>query len=92
MGKPVVSTRLGAEGLNFPEDLEILLADDPTAFSRRVVRLLEDVAFRRAVGQAARRRVEQEYTPAVLRRQLSRALARVASTPPAPAELAVGLA
>ena len=88
MGRPVVSTRLGAEGLNFAEDLEILLADDPAAFSRQVVRLLEDTAFRRAVGQAARRRVEQEYTPAVLRRQLARALARAAATPPAPAALA----
>jgi len=88
MGKPVVSTRLGAEGLNFAEDLEILLADDPTAFSRRVVRLLEDAAFRRAVGEAARRRVEQEYTPAILRRQLGRALSRAASTPPAPGAVA----
>lgn len=88
MGKPVVSTRLGAEGLNFAEDLEILLADDPAAFSRQVVRLLEDAAFRRAVGRAARRRVEQEYTPAVLRHQLGRALARAATTPPAPTTLA----
>jgi glycosyltransferase involved in cell wall biosynthesis len=88
MGKPVVSTRLGAEGLNFAENLEILLADDPAAFSGQVVRLLEDPAFRRAVGQAARRRVEQEYTPAVLRRQLGRALARVATTPSPPTTLA----
>lgn len=88
MGKPVVSTRLGAEGLNFTEDREILLADDPAAFAGRVVRLLEDTAFRRAVGQAARRRVEQEYTPAVLRYQLGCALSRVAAVPPPPAELA----
>ena len=88
MAKPVVSTRLGAEGLNFTEGEEILLADDPAAFSRQVVRLLEDAAFRRAVGQADRRRVAQEYSPAVLRRQVSRALARAASALPAPAALA----
>jgi hypothetical protein len=61
MGKPVVSTRLGAEGLSVTDDSDILLADDPETFARQVGRLLgsDDLATR--VGLAARRLVETSY-------------------------------
>jgi glycosyltransferase involved in cell wall biosynthesis len=61
MGKPVVSTRLGAEGLSVTDDSDILLADDPETFARQVGRLLgsDDLAAR--VGRAARRLVETSY-------------------------------
>ena len=62
MGKAVVSTTLGAEGLHFTDGKEIILADDPRAFARGVARLLGDPALRRSLGDAARRRVEREYS------------------------------
>jgi glycosyltransferase involved in cell wall biosynthesis len=74
MGRAVVSTRLGAEGLGFAEGGEILLADAPPAFADAVVRLLEDGGLRAEVGRAARRRVEAEYGPRVVEEQLARAL------------------
>lgn len=61
MSKPVVSTRVGAEGLDFVHGEEILLADEPRAFARAVADLLGDAPRRRALGLAARRRVEQQY-------------------------------
>jgi glycosyltransferase involved in cell wall biosynthesis len=77
MGKPVVSTRLGAEGLDFADGREILLADEPAELARLTAELLADAPRRRALGSAARRRVEALYSQPVLRRALRAALARL---------------
>lgn len=84
MERAVVSTRLGAEGLDFVEGEEIVLADEPQAFADAVVGLLADPGRRTALGRAARRRVEAEYSPRVVREQLRRALDAVPLTPLAP--------
>lgn len=70
MAKPMVSTRLGAEGLDFEDGEEILLADDPVAFASAVADLLVKPDRRRAIGQAARRRVEAQYSMGALRQSL----------------------
>lgn len=67
MGKAIVSTTVGAEGLDFVHGTEILLADAPQAFSAAVAALLSDPARRRLLGRAARRRVEQLHSIATLR-------------------------
>jgi glycosyltransferase involved in cell wall biosynthesis len=61
MGKAVVSTTLGAEGLPLAGGSEILLADRAEEFARGVVRLLNDPAQRAAVGRAARLKVQREH-------------------------------
>jgi polysaccharide biosynthesis protein PslH len=61
MGKPVVSTRLGAEGIEAADGREILLADDATQFAARVVQLLDDRELGSKMGLAARRLVESRY-------------------------------
>lgn len=53
VGKAVVSTSVGAEGLDVHHDQDILLADDPDAFAGVVTRLLQDVELRRRFEQAA---------------------------------------
>jgi len=75
MAKPIVSTRLGAEGLDFVDGKEILLADEPEAFARAVAGLLGDASRRRELGRAARRRVEESYSLPVLRTAVRTALA-----------------
>jgi len=52
-GKAVVSTSIGAEGLDVHPDQDILLADDPSSFSGAVTMLLEDVDLRRRYERAA---------------------------------------
>jgi glycosyltransferase involved in cell wall biosynthesis len=42
MGKPVVSTSVGAEGLPLSPGEDLLLADNPDAFAAAVVRILSD--------------------------------------------------
>lgn len=81
MGKPVVSTRVGAEGLSFVPDREILIADGPAQFSNRVTDLLNDSVKRAQVGEAARRRVESSHSHSVLREALRSSLASLARGP-----------
>ena len=55
-GIPVVSTRLGAEGLASTDGDVCALADDPDSFAQRVLDLLEDPE--KAAGIARRARAE----------------------------------
>lgn len=52
-GKAVVSTTVGAEGLDVHHDQDILLADDPRAFATAVTVLLQDDDLRRRYEHAA---------------------------------------
>ena len=61
MGKAIVSTTVGAEGLDLKDGTEIFIADEPTAFADAVTRLLTDAQLRRRIGENGRSRVEQDY-------------------------------
>ena len=62
MGKPVVSTSVGAEGLPVQTGENILLADAPNDFASSVVTLLRDSNQRRRLGTAARTLVRENYS------------------------------
>ena len=51
MGKAVVSTTMGAEGLPVRHGENIILADDPADFASQVVQLLRDPQRRAQLGQ-----------------------------------------
>jgi glycosyltransferase involved in cell wall biosynthesis len=53
MGKALVSTSIGAEGLEVESGRDLLLADDATCFADAVLLLLRDAAIRRRLEQAA---------------------------------------
>jgi glycosyltransferase involved in cell wall biosynthesis len=57
-GKAIVSTTLGAEGLDFQHAAHLLLADDPQAFADAVCTLLRDPHERRRLGCGARQAVQ----------------------------------
>lgn len=61
MSKPVVSTSIGAEGIDTTPGTDILLADEPATFAQSVVDLLADDERQQNVGQAGRRLVEAKY-------------------------------
>jgi glycosyltransferase involved in cell wall biosynthesis len=54
MGRPVVTTSLGAEGLGATTGEQLLIADDAAACARAIRRLLADPALATRVGTAAR--------------------------------------
>lgn len=53
VGKAVVSTTVGAEGLDVHHGKDIVLADSPVSFAESVIRLLSDPDVRNRQGQAA---------------------------------------
>jgi sugar transferase (PEP-CTERM/EpsH1 system associated) len=74
MGKAIVSTTIGAEGLPVRHGEELLLADSPEDFAKSVVALLGDAAERRRLGTAARELVETKYSWASVAREFAAVL------------------
>ncbi len=62
--RPMVATVLGAEGLRFEPEREILLRDDDAGFAAACVALLRDDAACARMGAAARRRAIDCYSAA----------------------------
>jgi glycosyltransferase involved in cell wall biosynthesis len=84
MGKPVLSTTIGAEGLDVEDGRHLRLADGPAGFAAAVVELLEDPAARSRLGREGRRLVEARYSWASVTRVFEQQLER-ARRDPAPA-------
>jgi len=61
MGKAVVSTTVGAEGIDVRHGRDILLADEPEDFAVQVGRLLENASLRQRMGTAGRALIEGRY-------------------------------
>ncbi len=61
MRRAVVSTTVGAEGYPVQAGKHLLLADDPDAFARAVIALLEDERLRATIGSAAHDFVASHY-------------------------------
>ncbi len=78
MAKAVVSTAVGAEGLPVTHGEHLLLAEEPRAFARAVVRLLRDLGRRRSIEQAARALVVERYDWSAVATYLENALSETA--------------
>jgi glycosyltransferase involved in cell wall biosynthesis len=61
MGKAVVSTPLGCEGIAVKDGEHLLVADNPADLAARVVRLLDDPALAIRLGMQGRALVERTY-------------------------------
>lgn len=64
-GKAVVSTTVGAEGLDVHHGRDIILADDANAFSQAVIMLLRDRELRRRYEKAAAETAARYDWPAI---------------------------
>jgi glycosyltransferase involved in cell wall biosynthesis len=62
MGKAVVSTSVGCEGLAAEDGRNILVRDDPASFAQAVCAVLGDDALRLRLGLEGRRTVERLYS------------------------------
>ena len=70
MGKPVVSTTIGCEGLDAIDGENILVRDDPGAFADAMLTVLKDEALARRLGEAGRATAERRYSWDVIGRGL----------------------
>ncbi|MCP9450580.1 MAG: glycosyltransferase family 4 protein [Nitrospira sp.] len=62
MGKAMVSTSIGCEGLDVKADVHLLVADEPAAFADKTIQLLRNAECRTRLGRNARELVEQCYS------------------------------
>jgi sugar transferase (PEP-CTERM/EpsH1 system associated) len=79
MGKAVVSTTVGAEGLPVVDGTHMMLADDPRSFARETVALIRDLDRRRQLERAARALVVSKYDWSAVAGELEQALLRFAT-------------
>lgn len=61
MGKPVVTTAIGAEGLVAEKDVHLMIADEPGPFSDCIERLMKYPDLCREMGRSAYRLVYERY-------------------------------
>jgi glycosyltransferase involved in cell wall biosynthesis len=54
MGKAIVSTSVGSEGLDVTDTKDICIADDPHSFAEKTIMLIKNAAFRRTLERNAR--------------------------------------
>ena len=81
MGKAVVSTTVGAEGLPVTNGCDIDIADEPARFAHAVVHLMRDTEARREIETAARRLVVEKYDWSAVATDFEDALLRTAARP-----------
>jgi len=65
-GLPVVTTTIGAEGWNFTDGEQVLIADEPADFAAAVVRLYEDNGLWEKLADAGYRHIAENFTPEIL--------------------------
>jgi len=61
IGLPVVSTSIGAEGLEANNNEQLLIADTPDEFVEKVISVMEDEELEIRLGNEGRRFVEEKY-------------------------------
>jgi glycosyltransferase involved in cell wall biosynthesis len=70
MGKPVVSTSKGAEGIDYTNYVDIIIEDNFTEFSGRIDDLLQNRAMREKLGKNAQQLIQQKYDWEIYRKPL----------------------
>ena len=78
-GTPVVSTRIGAEGLEVTHGENILLADTPVDFAGAIERLVWDRDLWQRISRGGRRLVEERYSTDRMYHQLEWTLSGLTS-------------
>lgn len=81
-GKAIVSTSLGAEGIEGDDGQHFVLADTADDFAERVIDLLDRPEERLRLGEAARRRAVSHYSWPLLGERLATAYDRAVSGAP----------
>lgn len=70
MGKAIVSTSIGCEGLGITDNENILIANSPVEFAKKTVLLLKDSALCNKLGISARKLVENKCSWDIIGKKL----------------------
>lgn len=61
LGKVVITTTLGKEGIHAEDDVQLLIADSPDAFIAKISSVIEGKKDKKQIGKAAKQFVEDYY-------------------------------
>lgn len=79
---PLVTTTIGAEGIDVVDGTHVLIADEPAPFAAAIGRLLDDPALRATLAANGRALVEQRYSWNALADTLMDTFARASASRP----------
>jgi glycosyltransferase involved in cell wall biosynthesis len=86
MQKCIISTALGAEGINFTNGTNIMIANDQDEFYHAIERCISDEEFCKSVGLNARKLVEQQHDVNKVAKDLVKFYKKLASPKSSPKE------
>ena len=70
MERAVISTSLGAEGINYTQDKNIIIQDPPGLFAESIIMLLENQEKRQELGREGRNLVKIQYDWSIIANKL----------------------
>jgi glycosyltransferase involved in cell wall biosynthesis len=76
-GLPVVTNTIGAEGWDFTDGKQVLIADTPSDFAEAVVRLYGNAELWQTLSDEGYRHIAQNYTPEVIGRVINESVREV---------------
>ena len=79
MGKAVVTTKLGAQGIAVRNREHLVVADTPYEFAKETLSLLTDRRMRVTLGANARKLVEEQYSWETITKEVNQSLVNIAS-------------
>jgi len=77
-GVPVVTTSIGAEGMDLRDHVDAMIADSAEEFADRIIRLYKDPELWEKLARNGRLRVQREWSPEEVDRRLQHLLANMA--------------
>lgn len=76
-GLPVVTTSVGAEGMDLLDGVEALIADEPGEFARKTIALYQDERLWATLSGSGLRHVEKHWTPEIVKGRLGAMLSEI---------------
>jgi glycosyltransferase involved in cell wall biosynthesis len=70
--KPVITTTVGAEGIDVREGEELLIANEAEEFAKKTIHLLRNSCVAQKIGLCARRLIEKKYDWKIIELQIER--------------------
>jgi glycosyltransferase involved in cell wall biosynthesis len=78
-GVPVVTTSIGAEGFGLKHGVDVMIADEPSAFADAVVQLYTSKELWDTLANNGRDRIQNNFTPEVIARTINDSIRRLAN-------------
>jgi len=72
--RPVMSTALGAEGIDVTPGEDIMISDKPEAFAASCLELIKNLGQRQRVAQLGRRLIEEKYSDRIVAAAVNKAI------------------